>query len=269
MSFALQMPEPDMVPLLSASHLGFAYGSRRVLGDVSLIVHPGEVVALLGPNGAGKSTLLKLLAGLLTPAEGSLSVPTPRPRSVAYLAQSEELPLDWCVRATVELGRLPYVGLFRRLTHVDHAAVQRALVRTSTLEDASRLLSTLSGGERQRVALARALAQEPRLLLLDEPTAHLDVRHQVELLALLRLVASEGVAVIAVMHDLTLAGHADRCIVLADGAVQADGAPADVLSPRLLQRVYQTELEVLHTSSRRAVVVPGAGSTPSTSSDPR
>jgi len=249
---------PRMQPLVDVSHLSFAYEARAVLSDVGFSVRPGEVVALIGPNGAGKSTLLKLIAGLLIPAAGRVDVPTPRPRSVAYLAQTDELPLDWSVRATVELGRLPYVGLFRRLRAQDRAAVDRAMERTSTLAAADRTLGTLSGGERQRVALARALAQEPRLLLLDEPTAHLDVRHQVELLALLRAAAGQGVAVVAVMHDLTLAGHADRCIVLADGAVQADGPPADVLSPRLLQRVYQTELEVLHTSERRAVVVPGA-----------
>jgi iron complex transport system ATP-binding protein len=123
--------------------------------------------------------------------------------------------------------------------------------RTGTTELGDRKVDALSGGERQRVALARALAQEPRVLLLDEPTTHLDLRHQVELFATLREEAATGMAVVAVMHDLGFAAQADRCVLLADGAVRADGAPADALRPEVLAQVYGTEVEILHAADGR------------------
>ncbi len=257
-----------MTAALSASDVHFSYGARPALAGVSLAVRPGEIVALVGPNGAGKTTLLKLLAGLLVPGHGVVQVLAPRHRTVAYLAQSEELPSDWSVREVVELGRLPYVGFWRVAAPSDAVAVQRAMERTAILERAGCRIGSLSGGERQRVALARALAQEPRVLLLDEPTTHLDLRHQTELFATLRMEAARGVAVVSVMHDLALAALADRCVMLSEGRVRADARAADVLRSDLLSEVYRTDVEVLRTNDGRLAIMatqPSVAEAPHTS----
>jgi iron complex transport system ATP-binding protein len=251
--------------LLSATDVHLAYGDRAVLRGVTFTARQGEVVALVGPNGAGKTTLLKVLAGILAPARGRVDVVQPRARSVAYLAQAEELPAHWTVREIVELGRLPYVGFWRELASEDASAIDRAMARTTTTDLATRTVDALSGGERQRVALARALAQEPRVLLLDEPTTHLDLRHQAELFAALRQEARSGMAVVAVMHDLGFAAQADRCVLLADGVVVAEGAPSDSLRADVLARVFGTDIEVLRTADGRigALVPRGPGASPS------
>jgi iron complex transport system ATP-binding protein len=242
--------------LLAVEDVRFSYGRRAVLSGVTLAVHPGEIIALVGPNGVGKTTLLKMLAGLLAPRCGRVTAPTARPRTVAYLAQSEELPSDWSVREVVELGRLPYVGRWRHLTPSDERVVRWAMHRMGIVALAPRLIETLSGGERQRVALARALAQEARVLLLDEPAAHLDLCHQVDLFGALRAEAARGVGVVAVMHDLGFAAQADRCVLVSRGAVRADGPPVEVLSPGLLREVFGTDVEVLRTSDDRIVIAP-------------
>jgi iron complex transport system ATP-binding protein len=234
--------------LLSVEDVHLGYGRRAVLKGVTLRVRAGEVVALIGPNGAGKTSLLKTLAGLVVPGKGRVHVAAERSRSVSYLAQGEELPLYFTAREIVELGRLPYVGMWRDFGEDDERAITRAMQRTATSELADRKVGALSGGERQRVALARAIAQEPKVLLLDEPTTHLDLRHQVELFASLREEARSGTAVVAVMHDLTFAAQADRCVLLADGTVRADGPPADALQPEALADVYGTPIEVMRAS---------------------
>jgi len=243
--------------LLSASHLALDYGTRPVLLGVNLSLSGGELVALIGPNGAGKSSLLKALAGLLTPRSGTVF--RRAGLKTAYLAQAEELPLDWSAHEVVSLGRLPYVGFWRALSAVDQAAVRSAMLRTNTWSLAQRKLYALSGGERQRVTLARALAQGPQVLLLDEPTTHLDVRHQAALLSALRAETERGTSTLAVMHDLTLSGHADRCVLLRAGQIVADGTPEAVLSAELLSEAYETSLEVVQAADgRRAVIVPSA-----------
>ena len=241
--------------MLEVTNLSFSY-SKPVLYGINLEVHAGEVVALIGPNGAGKTTLLKLMAGLLRPQNGVVRAPEPRARAIAYLAQSEPLPTDFSALEIVRLGRLPFQGFWGRETRDDASAVERAMQRTDTLEFRDRAIGTLSGGERQRVALARALAQEPKLLLLDEPTNHLDLAHQTDLMALLRREALGGLGVVMVVHDLNLAAHADRCLLLSDGRILADGTPTDVLNPETLEPVYGVHLETLRASDGRVVVVP-------------
>ena len=255
--------------MLAAEGVSFAYGRDPLLTNVSFSVKAGEITAIIGPNGAGKTTLLKVLAGLLDPSSGTVHAPRGRTGGIAYLAQSEELPPDWTVREVVELGRMPYVGLWRDLAVEDREAAERAMGRTGVLSIGDRIVETLSGGERQRVALARALAQEPQTLLLDEPTTHLDLRHQVDLFAVLRAEAVRGVAAVAVMHDLSFAGCADRCILLSGGTVRANGRPAEVLVPDLLLEVYSTTVEILHTDGGRLVVVPAPSSTAGTSAGER
>jgi iron complex transport system ATP-binding protein len=246
-------------PLLEVANLDFAY-AKPVLEHVSLEVHAGEVVALIGPNGAGKTTLLKLMAGLLRPQAGTIRAPEPRAKSIAYLAQAEPLPTEFSALEIVRLGRLPFQGFWGRESREDENAVARAMHRTLTLEFADRAVGTLSGGERQRVALARALAQEPKLLLLDEPTNHLDLAHQADLMALLRREASSDLGVVMVVHDLNLAAHADRCLLLSGGRILAEGPPARVLRPETLEPVYGVHLETLRASDGRVVVVPNTQS---------
>jgi iron complex transport system ATP-binding protein len=242
-----------MTALVRARGLRLAYGRRQVLAAIDLDACAGEVSAILGPNAAGKSTLLKALAGIVAPDAGEIEIPTPRARTVAYLAQSDELPGDWSAREIVALGRVPHLGWFGRLTSADERAIEAAMQRTRTSPLAARLVSTLSGGERQRVALARALAQEPRVLLLDEPAQHLDVRGQAELASLMRREAERGVAVIAVVHDLGLAATTDRCVLLSRGTCIASGTPGDVLRADLLGDVYGARFEVLRSSAGVAV----------------
>lgn len=246
--------------VLAAESVSFSYGREPLLTDVTLDVSSGEITSIIGPNGAGKTTLLKVLAGLLAPNSGAVRAPSARTGGIAYLAQAEELPPDWTVREVVELGRMPYVGIWRDLAPEDKHAAERAMERTGVRSVADRIVETLSGGERQRVALARALAQEPRALLLDEPTTHLDLRHQVDLFAVLRAEATRGVAVVAVMHDLGFAGCTDRCILLSRGRVRASGPPANVLVPKVLFEVYSTRVELVRTEDGRLVVVPTSSS---------
>jgi iron complex transport system ATP-binding protein len=242
--------------LLEARGVSFSYRDKLVLDSVDFNVSSGELVALVGPNGAGKTTLLKILAGLLKPQTGTLECPEPRAKRVAYLAQSDALPLEWTALEVARLGRVPHQGLWGAATRADETAVRTALEVTQTLEFAHRRLESLSGGERQRVALARALAQQPQLLLLDEPTSHLDVTHGAALLRVLRGLAQGGLGVVLVLHDLNLAALCDRIVVLHDGRIIASGAPSSVLEPSVLEATYGAGLERAVLPSGRVVVVP-------------
>jgi iron complex transport system ATP-binding protein len=240
--------------LASLDGVAFGYrqpdGSRReVLRDATLLLRAGELVALLGPNGSGKTTVLRLLTGQLRPDAGrvtfdGVAVSAWRrdalARRVAVLPQQLDLPAGFRVAELVEMGRAPHARRLFASTAEDERAVRRALVDADALELAHRFADELSGGERQRVLVAMALAQEPELLLLDEPTLHLDLAHQVSLLSTIRRLRSQrGLAVLAVLHDLNLAAaFAPRVVVLADGGVAADGPAGAVLTPVLVERVF-------------------------------
>ena len=221
----------------------------KTLVDAATFAAPaGAVTALLGPNGAGKSTLLRVVAGVLRPSAGSVHVDgddllamrrRDRARRVALVEQdaSTELPLTGC--AVAGLGRTPHEALLGGCDPSSDAVVIQAMTDAGAFPFADREVPSLSGGERQRVLLARALAQQPRLLLLDEPMNHLDIAAQLEVLGLLSRLASNGVTVVAAMHDLALAAsHADGVIVLADGRVVASGPTAETLTPDLIHDVY-------------------------------
>jgi iron complex transport system ATP-binding protein len=244
-----------MTTLISVRELGIRYGARQALSGINLELRTGELLSVLGPNGAGKSTLLKTLAGLLRPTTGQLLRGGLGRGDVAYLSQSERIPEDFTARELVELGRIAHTGLWRSLDDRDRRAVERAMKRTEVSELAPRLLRTLSGGEQQRVALARALAQEPKLLLLDEPTSHLDLRHQAGLLRVLRGEAVSGTSVVVVLHDLNLAAHTDACVVLARGTLQAQGSPDRVLEARRLSRIYEAAIVTGRTDDGQLALV--------------
>jgi len=225
--------------LLEASSISVSRGGHDVLHDVDLRLAGGEALALVGPNAAGKSTLVRTLAGLLRPSRGLVRLEGrdlsawPRAavaRRVALVAPDDEGPGALTVKDRVALGRYPHRGPFRPLTREDEDAVRHALEATGIGGLAHRPLETLSAGERQLAALARGLAQEPRVLLLDEPASHLDIGHQLQLFRVLDEVRARGVAVLAVVHDLQRAAlWAERLVLLAQGRVIADGDPATVL----------------------------------------
>jgi iron complex transport system ATP-binding protein len=228
---------------------GYPNRAEPVLRGIDLRLEPGEMVALIGPNGAGKSTLLKLAGGLLKPTAGQavlverdLASLRPRDiaRQVAVVPQDGPLPSGLFVREMVELGRTPYVrALFGPTAH-DRSAVEWALAAVGVAELGDRFVDELSGGERQRVILARALAQEPRLLLLDEPTANLDLHHQVAMLELVRaLTRDRGLTVLAAVHDLQLAAlFCDQVVLMSAGQIVSQGSPEQVLTAPLLLETF-------------------------------
>jgi len=234
---------------LSVSHLTVRYGDRVALQDVDLTVRPGEFVALAGPNGSGKTTLLRAVLGFLPPDAGtvelfgrpvgSLSV-RERALRVAWVPQGESPRDDVRLREYVLYGRFPYHGPLDAESEEDRRVADRVLDEVGLADRAADGILTLSGGERQRAILGRALAQTTPLLLLDEPTSHLDIGHQLDLLGRVRSrVDGGGVTVVAALHDLNLAARfADRIVVLAHGRRVADGAPSTVLSEELLARVW-------------------------------
>jgi len=236
-----------MAATIEARALHVDRAGRRVLNGVSLALEPGEALALVGPNAAGKSTLVRALAGLLPAAAGEVLLQG-RPlaswsraavsRRIALVAAEDEAPGHLAVADRVALGRYPHRGPLGRLTDEDHAAVARALALTETGHLARRPLGTLSAGERQRALLARGLAQDPALLLLDEPATHLDVRHQLHLFRVLDEVRQRGVAVLAVIHDLQRAAWAPRMALLDGGRIAADGSPAEVIEGEAAARAF-------------------------------
>ena len=246
-------PLPSVPDVLSADALGVSLGGRPVLAGLSLAVREGERIALVGPNGAGKTTLLRAVAGLI-PYTGRLALrgrsvrdwpARERAREVALVRQQAELAVDFTAEEIVALGRSPHLGWTERLGPDDRARVDAALAAVDMADLARRPVTQLSGGEQQRVALAQALAQDAPFLLLDEPTGHLDVRHQLDLLARLGALAEAGKTVVAALHDLGRAARfADRLWVLSRGALVADGPPETVLTPALLHDVFGVDAEV-------------------------
>jgi iron complex transport system ATP-binding protein len=243
------MSAPSGTVALRLTGVTVRYGARVALSDVSLTVRPGEFVALAGPNGSGKTTLLRAVLGFLPPDEGtvelfgrpagSLSV-LERARSVAWVPQGETPRDDVRLRDYVLYGRFPYHGPLDAETEADHAIAERVLREVGLSDRAEDGILSLSGGERQRAILGRALAQTTPLLLLDEPTSHLDIGHQLDLLTRVRSLAEHGhVTIVAALHDLNLAARfADRIVVLSRGRRVADGPPSDVISEELLARVW-------------------------------
>lgn len=253
---------------LEAHGLTCAYDQRTIVHDVSLVVQPGEVLALLGPNGAGKTTLLKALARLLRPRLGNVFLATQdiwrqRPRTVArHLAlapQSEGVAWPVTVEQAVALGRAPHRGWLLPYAAHDRQVLERVLTQTGLQDLRQRLVTALSGGEQRRVILARALAQEPQVLLLDEPTTHLDLRYQTEVLTLMkRLASQDGLAIVVTLHDLNHAALcATRVALLAQGTLVAVGTPEEVLTPACLAQVYGVTVVVTkHPVYGTPLVVP-------------
>jgi iron complex transport system ATP-binding protein len=254
--------------ILEARSVTVRYGraGEAALRDVSCTAAPARLVAVAGPNGSGKTTLVRALSGLVSPAAGEVLVEGkpirqwPRgelARVLAVVPQREEIAFPLEVGETVMLGRYARLGPLAPPSRADRDAVAAALERCDIGGLAGRTIDSLSGGEWQRVRLARALAQEPRVLVLDEPTASLDVRHEMELLELVRTLVDGGMAGLVVTHELNLAARfADRIVLLDRGRVAADGPPADVLTRDTLSRVFQWPVAVTTWCDGSPQVVP-------------
>lgn len=256
----------DATSVVRAHGVTFRYprGDADAVAAVDLDVAQGELVALLGPNGSGKSTLLRLLLGALRPRAGTIELmgrplaEWPRQdmaRAVGVVIQSEDMAFPLTVRELVAMGRYPHLGAWRSEGPSDRAAVARALDRCGLTSLAARPVQELSGGERQRARVARALAQEPRTLLLDEPTASLDIAHEMALFELLAELRTDGVTIVIVTHNLNIAArYADRLVLLDRGRVAAAGLPADVLTRDIVERVYHWPVAIRREDDAPQVV---------------
>lgn len=256
----------DTVAAMRASAIHAGYPGVPVLHGVSIEVAAGEMLAIVGPNGAGKSTLLKVLGGSMKPAAGSVELfgrsldsidRREFARTVASVGQENAVAFRFTVLEIVLMGRAPHLGAFGFESPHDLEIASAALDHFDLLELAARHVQELSGGERKRVFLARALAQEPKIALLDEPTAFLDLKHVAEIFARFRELCTErGMAVVATLHDLNAAAlYADRVLLLADGAAVAYGTPAEVLTAENLRRVYETDVYVGRNPSTGALII--------------
>ena len=241
-------------PAIALTDVTFGYADEPVVRSVSFTVGRGEFVGIIGPNGSGKSTLLRLMSGYLRAWRGQVAVdgqPIERyerrelGQRIGVVPQETSVVFPFSVAEMVLFGRTPHLGGFGFERDSDLAAARRAMQRTDTAHLARRVITELSGGERQRVILARALAQEPAILLLDEPAAFLDIRHEVEMYDLLRDLQREGMTVVSVLHDLNIAAlYCDRLLLLSEGAVARAGTASEVITYRTLTEVYGTEVYV-------------------------
>lgn len=241
---------------LKLEGLTVSYGDRLALQEISLEVPRGQVVALIGPNGAGKSTLIRAASGILPMQRGSVRTngeeftslsPMQRARCMAVVPQAVSMPPAFTVWETVLMGRTPYLNFLGQTSPSDDVIVRRALQRVDALDFAERRVGELSGGEQQRILLARALAQSTPILLLDEPTAHLDMQYQVALMqTICQLAHEDHLAVMIALHDLNLAAHyADRVALLVQGRLEAIGTPAQVLTPERISQAYHLPVQVV------------------------
>jgi len=241
--------------ILEVAGVSCAYDGTDVLADVTLRVEPGQFVAVAGPNGSGKSTLLRAMSRVLRPRLGSAlldgrdlyALPARESaRAIGVVPQESLLDFEFTVEEVVLMGRAPHLGRFQSEGERDRVVVREAMERTGTWDLRARSILELSGGERQRVVLARAFAQEPHVLLLDEPTAHLDLAYQVQILRLAKSLRDEKrTAVLATLHDLNLAAaYADRLVLLSKGKVAAAGTPKEVLVEPTLRSVFGADVTV-------------------------
>ena len=241
-------------PTLEALDLSYSIRGNPLLNGVNVSARPGQFVGVIGPNGAGKSTLLRALAGVIRPESGQIRLsgtdartvtPAERASAIALVPQIAPLAHGFTCLELVLMGRYPHMGRFQIEGVSDERIAREAMRQTRTEQFADRTLETLSGGERQRVFIARALAQQPRVLLLDEPTANLDILHQLRVLNLVREWVTGGMAAIAAVHDLNLAArYSDALILLHQGRVIAEGSPEDVITAENVRLAYGVNAEI-------------------------
>lgn len=245
-----------MADTLNARELSLGYGGKAIVTGLDLAVPAGRFTVLAGPNGSGKSTLLRALAGSLRPLHGGVTLdgtalqsipPRSLAQSIGFLPQAPQAPEGMIVLDLVRMGRFPHRGLLSRWSDRDEMAVNDALRMTATESLRDQPLDQLSGGQRQRAWIAMVLAQQSRILLLDEPTTFLDMAHQIEVLRLIEDLIQAGKTVVAVLHDLNQAArHADHLVLLNQGRIAVEGAPAEVLTPQRVASVFGVQVTILN-----------------------
>jgi len=239
---------------ITVNGLKFSYNGAPLLDRIDLTVSEGEILAIVGPNGSGKTTLLRNISGVLSPETGAVYLDMKRltelpimelARHLAVVEQEREIGFDFAVGEVVALGRLPHRSRFARQTNTDKQWIERAMKLTNVAAFADRSIRELSGGEKQRVFLAMALAQNPRVLLLDEPTAYLDINYQLQIMKIVRQQAADGLTVLMAIHDLNLAAqYADRVAILHQGQLLAIGKSVDVLTEANIKQAFQADVVV-------------------------
>jgi len=244
-----------MTDIIQAVNLQFSYTKDKLLlEDLSLNVQQGDFLGLIGPNGSGKTTILKLLSGFLKPLSGKVLLKSheiltlssrERARILALVPQFVMTPMPYNVRQIVEMGRISRLALFAPLRSEDHKFVEQAINDMDLQNLRHRRFNELSGGERQRTIIAAALAQEPELLLLDEPTAALDLGHKIKLMRILKKLQARGIAIMVISHDIELmARYCDRLTLLCEGKVLANGTACEVIKPDLIKQAYDCDVEI-------------------------
>jgi iron complex transport system ATP-binding protein len=240
---------------IEANRVDFFYNATQILHNVSMSLRQGEFTGIIGPNGAGKSTLLRLLCGILQPRTGTVELFGSNmsaqshmtiARQIAFVPQETHFALNFAVEDIVGMGRYPYKHPFEREDQLDRTAIENALLAANVSELRARTINSLSSGERQLVVIARALAQSPKVMLLDEPTSHLDLRHQHAIMDLLDKLNREGISIAVVHHDLNLASlYCRNLILMHKGKIHAEGRPADILNKKILKEVYDTDVTIV------------------------
>ncbi len=267
------MSDTDAAPAVDARALTYRVEAQKLLDRVDIRAERGQFVGLIGPNGAGKSTLLRALSNVLSYQQGAISLHGADLKSLKARQVAELLALvpqiapytqGFTAFELVLMGRYPHLGRMQVEGREDNRIARRAMQQTETEPFAARTIDTLSGGERQRVFLARAVAQQPRVLLLDEPTANLDILHQLKILTLVRQLADDGLTVIAAIHDLNLAARfCDRLVLLAGGRVLTEGLPRAVLTPEMIETAFGVRSAIYREPATGALAVsligPAAG----------
>lgn len=252
--------------MLTVNQLRVSYGKKEILHGLDFSLEKGTILGVIGPNGAGKSTLLRAISGVI-PFKGEVRIAgqdirqmneVERAQHAAFVPQARNLPAAFTAWEMVQLGRTPYLGFSGALSERDITIVRRSMEKVDSLELADRRLGSMSGGEQQRLLLARALAQQAPLLLMDEPTTHLDLSHQMKLLREVRaLVETDGLTAVMALHDLNLVGRfSDQVLLIADGSLQAFGTPAEVLTAERLSEVYQLELQIIEREQAVPLIYP-------------
>jgi len=236
--------------LLEVKNLSCGYGKEDILKGISFSVADKEFLGIIGPNGAGKTTLFRALTGILKPRNGEVlyknrmlsEVPRKEiAREIAVLPQSLEVPFSFTVEEFIAMGRFPYRQSMWPFTQEDKKAIERAMELAGVQKLKERMVNQLSGGERQRVFFAQAIAQEPKLMLLDEPTTHLDIKYQMEIMELIDDLNKNGITIIVILHDLNMAAeYCKRIILLKDGKIHADGTPDQVVDYKIIEDAYNT-----------------------------
>ena len=249
--------------MLEIRDLSVGYGRRRVLDEISLKASEGEVVGIIGPNGSGKTTLLKTITKVLEPISGTVFIDgmdvnemqsTQIAKKVAVVSQVISINFEFTVEDIVLMGRTPYIKGSETVEDIN--LVRDAMEKTNTLFLKDRLITHLSGGELQRVIIARAFAQNPKILLLDEPTSHLDITNQIDILNLVKNASRKGMVVIAVIHDLNLAAYyCDKICLLQDGKLISAGTPGQVLTPSNIERAFNITVEVMPNNITNSLYV--------------